>query len=331
MAAATAEDELQEVSKELKQYTFTPEPIPRLSCTDPKAEKLIANEQPVILTDTNLVKSALHWNLDYLGSNIGEGTYTVYSSSSHKFLYFDEKKISYVPGFVPPTKHMDLTFDEFVGKVKSSSSSRERYYLQQALNDSVDQQIVMDFMGFNWKWITEQQRKHKWGPLTSNLLLIGMDGVITPAHYDEQQNFFAQIQGYKRFLLFEPSQFECLYPYPIYHPHDRQSQVDFDNPDFKRFPKFKDVKGHEAVVGPGDVLYLPVYWWHQVESVPNRGVTVSVNFWYKSGPTEKVVYPLKPQQKVAMMRNIEKMITDALNDANEVPPFLRTMVLGRYT
>lgn len=50
-------------------------------------------------------------------------------------------------------------------------------------------------------------------------------GVITPAHYDEQENLFAQIQGYKRFLLFDPSQFECLYPYPIYHPHDRQSMV----------------------------------------------------------------------------------------------------------
>ena len=50
-------------------------------------------------------------------------------------------------------------------------------------------------------------------------------GVITPAHYDEQENLFAQIQGYKRFLLFDPSQFECLYPYPVHHPHDRQSQV----------------------------------------------------------------------------------------------------------
>lgn len=37
-------------------------------------------------------------------------------------------------------------------------------------------------------------------------------------------------------------------------------QVDFDNPDYKRFPKFKDVKGYETVVGPGDVLFLPMYW-----------------------------------------------------------------------
>ena len=50
-------------------------------------------------------------------------------------------------------------------------------------------------------------------------------GNITPAHYDEQENFFAQIQGYKRFILFHPDQFENLYPYPVHHPHDRQSQV----------------------------------------------------------------------------------------------------------
>ena len=50
-------------------------------------------------------------------------------------------------------------------------------------------------------------------------------GNITPAHYDEQENFFAQIKGYKRFVLFHPDQFENLYPYPVHHPHDRQSQV----------------------------------------------------------------------------------------------------------
>ena len=38
-------------------------------------------------------------------------------------------------------------------------------------------------------------------------------------------------------------------------------QVDFDNPDYEKFPKFRDVKGFEAVLGPGDVLYLPMYWW----------------------------------------------------------------------
>lgn len=37
-------------------------------------------------------------------------------------------------------------------------------------------------------------------------------------------------------------------------------QVDFDNPDYEKFPNFKNVVGYEAVVGPGDVLYIPMYW-----------------------------------------------------------------------
>jgi hypothetical protein len=41
-------------------------------------------------------------------------------------------------------------------------------------------------------------------------------------------------------------------------------------------------------------------------------------FLFQSGPTEKIVYPLKAHQKVAMMRNIEKMIADALGNPEEV-------------
>ncbi|KAJ8319116.1 hypothetical protein KUTeg_004207 [Tegillarca granosa] len=85
-------------------------------------------------------------------------------------------------------------------------------------------------------------------------------GNITPVHYDEQENLFSQLKGHKRFIMFPPSQFDCLYPYPVYHPCDRQSQVDFDEPDFERFPNFKKAHGFETFVGPGDVLYIPMYW-----------------------------------------------------------------------
>ena len=37
-------------------------------------------------------------------------------------------------------------------------------------------------------------------------------------------------------------------------------QVDFENPDYVKFPKFKGVRGLEAVLQPGDVLFLPMYW-----------------------------------------------------------------------
>lgn len=40
-------------------------------------------------------------------------------------------------------------------------------------------------------------------------------------------------------------------------PSDRQSQVNFDSPDLNRFPKFRTVIAYEAILEPGDCLYLP--------------------------------------------------------------------------
>lgn len=47
------------------------------------------------------------------------------------------------------------------------------------------------------------------------------------------------------------------------------------------FPKFEDARGFEGVVGPGEVLYIPIYWWHHVESLMRGGPTISITFWYK--------------------------------------------------
>ena len=54
-----------------------------------------------------------------------------------------------------------------------------------------------------------------------------ISGCVTPCHFDEQENFFCQVRGSKRFYLFPPEQFECFYPHPVSHPCDRQSQVFF--------------------------------------------------------------------------------------------------------
>lgn len=54
-------------------------------------------------------------------------------------------------------------------------------------------------------------------------------------------------------------------------------------------------------------------------------------FVFQGTPTGTISYPLKPHQKVAIIRNVEKMLNDALADPREVGPLLRALVLGRYT
>ncbi|KAL3284043.1 hypothetical protein HHI36_018213 [Cryptolaemus montrouzieri] len=321
-------------SSNLRKYCLNFEEIPRLPFDDPRVDELISSN-PVIIEGSNLVKSATDkWNLEYIERHMGVTTNTVYLSRNHKFKYFDDKKIQSRTNprgveFSPPMRKVEMKVEEFMKKLREWKRGDERLYMQQSLTAAVGPNIVQDFVGFNWKWINAKQKTHCWGKLTSNLLYVSMEGNVTPCHYDEQENFFAQVYGYKRCILFSPDQFQCMYPYPVHHPHDRQSMVDLERPDHTRFPRFKDAKGVEAVIGPGDVLYIPIYWWHHIESLMRLGPTITINFWYKAGPTT-IEYPLKDHQKVSIMRNIEKMLLEVLQDPREVGPLLRNMVLGRF-
>ena len=58
-APGPARDESQ-----LFSYTFPTRPILHLRQSNPGAEELIENEEPVVLTDTNLVYPALKWGLE---------------------------------------------------------------------------------------------------------------------------------------------------------------------------------------------------------------------------------------------------------------------------
>jgi len=99
---------------------------------------------------------------------------------------------------------------------------------------------------------------------------------VTPLHHDPLTNLFLQVYGRKRFTLFDARQFEELYPFPASAHHSHLSYVDIENPDLERFPLFAAAHRYEATLGPGDLLFLPAFWWHHVRSLD---VSISLNFW----------------------------------------------------
>eukprot|EP00731_Ephydatia_muelleri_P017582 Em0010g680a len=308
----------------IKNYPLKLQPIPRLPWEDPHADHLMTQEQPVLLTGSNLIAPAMKWTLPYLEQHMGSNKHTVYiSKDNRKFKFYDEKKVIPDSGFREPMRKREWTFSKFADELRKriAKNDSEAIYYQDALTDAVGEPIKHDFVHFNWQWLNERKKRYNWGQLTSNLLLIGQPGNITPCHFDEQHNFFNQVYGEKRCILFSPENFHRLYPYPVSHPCDRQSQVDFDEPDLERFPNFQDCEGYECTVRAGEVLYIPMYWWHYFESIPKGQETISVTFWYKSGPLPNTIeYPLNGQQKTAIMRNIEKMLIEALKDPKELNP-----------
>ena len=113
-------------------------------------------------------------------------------------------------------------------------------------------------------------------------LWIGNRGV-TATHYDLPQNIAIVVTGRRRFTLFPPEQLDNLYLGPLDSTLAGQpiSTVHLHDPDFDRFPRFRDAldAAMTAVLEPGDVLYLPSMWFHNVESLDSLGVLV--NFWWR--------------------------------------------------
>ena len=50
----------------------------------------------------------------------------------------------------------------------------------------------------------------------------------------------------------------------------------------QRFPLFADAHPLNCTIGEGEVLFMPAFWWHEVQSRPNvkAGRNLAVNFWY---------------------------------------------------
>ncbi|HEX7642470.1 MAG TPA: cupin-like domain-containing protein [Burkholderiaceae bacterium] len=106
---------------------------------------------------------------------------------------------------------------------------------------------------------------------------------IVPTHCDETSNVACVAGGRRRFTLFPPEQLPNLYIGPLeFTPTGPPvSMVQLNNPDFARYPKFRDAldAAVQAVLEPGDAVFIPPFWWHHVESLDK--VNILVNYWWK--------------------------------------------------
>lgn len=109
---------------------------------------------------------------------------------------------------------------------------------------------------------------------------------IASCHYDAPNNIACVAVGTRRFTMFPPDQVANLYPGPIELNPGGQviSLVDFTNPDFTRFPRFRDAQnaGYSAVLEAGDAIFVPSMWWHHVEGL--SPFNTLVNYWWTTAP-----------------------------------------------
>lgn len=100
----------------------------------------------------------------------------------------------------------------------------------------------------------------------------GPAGTVTPLHHDTLMLFHTQVVGRKRWRFISPLESPRLYNF-----NGVFSPIDIDRPDLHRFPDFAGVKVLEVIVEPGETVFLPLGWWHQVTSLD-----VSLSFSYSN-------------------------------------------------
>ena len=104
-----------------------------------------------------------------------------------------------------------------------------------------------------------------------------------PAHQDLPDNLACVVAGRRRVTLFPPQQLSNLYIGPLDFTLAGQaiSLVDFDAPDYDRFPKFAEALKHAQVaeLGPGDAVFIPSMWWHYMQALEDFNVLV--NYWWR--------------------------------------------------
>ena len=102
------------------------------------------------------------------------------------------------------------------------------------------------------------------------------------AHFDVNHNVACVVSGSRKFTVFPPDQVSNLYVGPLLRTPGGPpiSVVDLRNPDLERFPRFAKAleSGQEALLEPGDAIYIPILWWHGVESL--EPLNVLVNYWW---------------------------------------------------
>jgi len=114
-------------------------------------------------------------------------------------------------------------------------------------------------------------------PVNVTNFWFGSAGTVTPLHFDPANNLFAQVYGSKTFNLFPPADAQYLYAHPQGSKLQHLSYVDVEEPDLAQFPLYGNASKMSITIEPGQLLFLPAFWWHHVKS---ESVSISVSYWF---------------------------------------------------
>lgn len=224
--------------------------VPRIGVPSRKefVNRFVSMNRPVILQGAMEQWPAYQkWDLDYFNETHGDALVSIQDGRDSDPQY--ERNQKYL--------RSECRFSDFIARLKTTDSSNDFYMTAGNMGNhrGALAKIFADSDNVN---IGDGYLQ---GPAEGSLW-IGPKGTITPLHFDMVNNLFCQIRGRKRVRLV-PS-WSLPWVYNDYHVY---SDVDAADPDFEVHPLFKNVTVFDFVVNPGEILFIPVGWWHHLVSL----------------------------------------------------------------
>lgn len=205
--------------------------------------------RPVVVRGgMRLLGRAAQWNLDYFESVFGDVPIGVVEAENGQRARY---AIDNAPHFIP--------FRELVERMRNWTPQADRNYIS--------------FTAVNLRTFPHISAHTLHDEMKLDNLVIGKRATITSIrfgtgdtdsalHFDRAANLSGQIIGRKRWTIYDPDQNDYL---AYLDGTDYRSRINIDNPDYEQFPQFRHARPvAEFILGPGDLLFLPPFWWHRV-------------------------------------------------------------------
>jgi ribosomal protein L16 Arg81 hydroxylase len=222
-------------------------------------ERYYASNRPVILTGLLANSEARrHWTPDYLVTVCGDATVEIMASRQSDPHYELNSELH----------KREVRMTDYVAMVRDGGNSNDYYLVaNNGFFGRPDMQRLFSEVPRLPEYLDHTDSQHK------IFFWFGPGGTVTPLHHDLMNVLVAQIYGRKRFILISPEQT----PY-LYNEVGVYGGVDCSNPDYSRRPLYRHVNPINVLIGPGDVLFIPVGWWHYVIGLEVSIMVSYINF-----------------------------------------------------
>lgn len=181
------------------------------------------------------------WNLDYMKEVAGDKIVPLY----------DDRPVNYSDGFNQP--HTKMKMRDYIDLLKREPT-KLRIFLWNILKEVPQLQQDFIYPDFGLRIMKKLP-----------MLFFGGQNSHTFMHYDiDLANIFHfHFEGKKQIILFDQKQSKYLYKIPF--SLITREDIDFSNPDFKKWPALKKAKGWECTLNHGEILYIPEGYWHYIK------------------------------------------------------------------